>query len=101
MVDVMQPDVAGEELQHSRQPEVGAAAERRVQVTPASGTLPVGVFELMLDVEEPDANRAGEDRRRCPDEQEALPANQPAQPADDHDKHDIRAKHAVAHPGTL
>jgi len=55
VVNVMQADVAGEELQHRRQLQVRAAAQRRVGVVPAVGVLPVGVLELMLNVEQPDA----------------------------------------------
>src|SRR5205085_11548287 len=54
VVQVMQADVPGEELKHLWQSEVGAAAQRRIGVAPALGALPVDVFELVLDVEEPD-----------------------------------------------
>ena len=36
VVDVVEADVAGEELERLRQLQVGAAAQRRVRVAPAS-----------------------------------------------------------------
>src|SRR5205823_5214055 len=41
VVHVMEADVAGEELKHPRQAQVGAATQRRFPVTPVLGTLPV------------------------------------------------------------
>ena len=57
VVDVVQADVPGEELQRLRQVQVGAALERRLGVAPVLGTLPVDVLELVLHVEQPDAGR--------------------------------------------
>ena len=68
VVDVVQPDVAGKELQDLRQLEVGAAAQCGLPVAPVIGALPVGVFELVLNIKEPDPDRAGEQRRGCPDQ---------------------------------
>ena len=64
VVDVVEADVAGEELEGLRQLQVGAPAQRRVRVAPALAALPVDVLELVLDIEEPDACGPGEDRRR-------------------------------------
>ena len=50
MVNVMQTDVPGHELQDARQPEVRAALERGVVVRPRLARLPVRVFELVLAV---------------------------------------------------
>ena len=66
VVNVMEADVAGEELKDLGQLQVGAPAERRVGVGPAVGALPVGVLELMLHVEEPHAGRTGEPEDRRP-----------------------------------
>src|SRR3712207_6141681 len=52
VVDVVVADVPAEPLQHLRQLEERAAADRRVGVVPALAALPVGVLELVLDVEE-------------------------------------------------
>ena len=53
----------------------------------------------MLDVEQPDADRAREHRRRSPDQQEVSPADQPATGADEHEDGGIGRQHAVAHAG--
>src|SRR5688572_6729571 len=58
VMDVMEPYVSGQPLQDPRQLVVRAALQRRGGVVPALFTLPVGVFELMLDVEEPDSGGA-------------------------------------------
>ena len=75
VMDVVQPDVAGEELQHLRQLQVGAAAQRGVGVGPVAVALPEGVLELVLDVEQPDPGGAREQRRRALDQQEVAPAD--------------------------
>src|ERR687887_1860956 len=48
VVDVVQADVAREELQHLRELEIAAAPQRGIGVAPAVGALPVGVLELVL-----------------------------------------------------
>ena len=63
VVDVVQADVAGEELQRLRQLQVRAALKRGVVVAPAVVALPVDVLELMLDVEQPDARPCRRGRR--------------------------------------
>ena len=60
VVDVVEPDVAGEEAEDPRKFEVGASLERGVVEAPCFACLPVGVLELMLHVEEPDPDRARE-----------------------------------------
>ena len=60
MVDVVEADVAGEELQDLGEPQVRAPAERRVDVGPFRRALPPGVLKLVLHVEEPDPDPAGE-----------------------------------------
>src|SRR5579864_4871844 len=87
MVDVMEPDIAGEEAQEPRELQVGAALERRLVVVPLLVCLPVGVLELMLDVEEPDPGAARQDQRQPLDEQEPLPPEQPPERgADEHER---------------
>jgi len=98
MMHVVQADVAREELEHLRQLQVGAASQRRLGVAPALGALPVGVLELVLDVEQPDAGRAGEEHGWGLHEQEVAPADQPAERADEHGQGDVRADNAAAHP---
>src|SRR6266513_4012664 len=48
VVDVVQADVAGEELEHLRQLQVRRALERGVGVAPFLAPFPVGVLELVL-----------------------------------------------------
>ena len=69
VVDVVQPDVAGEELEQLRELEVRAALERGLGEAPVVAALPVGVLELVLHVEEEDAGRAADQERRRLDEQ--------------------------------
>ena len=61
VVDVVEADVAGEELEGLRELQVAAAAQRRLRVVPGVAVLPVDVLELVLDEEEPDAGGAGDD----------------------------------------
>jgi hypothetical protein len=76
VMDMVQPDVAGEELQDLRQPQIRATAERRVRVAPVRRCLPVRIFELVLHVEQPDPDRSCEQGRRCPYERESDPCAQ-------------------------
>ena len=98
---MVQADVAGEELQHLWQPQIRAALERRLVVAPGIGALPVGILELVLDVEQPDADRAREQRGRHLNEQEALPAEQPAKQPDHRRERQVGAPHAAADPWPL
>ena len=95
VVHVVQADVAGEELQRLRELEVGAAAQRRVGERPGLGVLPVGVLELVLDVEEEDARRAAQPHGGHLHEQVLAPADQPAQPADQDQEGDVGEDHAA------
>ena len=97
VVHVMQADVAREEPEHPRQLEVRASPQRRVGVFPAARALPVGLLELVLHVEQPDACGAGEKRRRRPHEHVIPPANEPAERPDDEGQRDVRRHHATAH----
>ena len=74
MVDMVRPDIGGEPAQDARQVIVGAAVQRRLVKIPALVTGPEGILELVLNVEQPDANRTCEKRDRrlgerysCPD----------------------------------
>src|SRR5579859_6995370 len=78
MVDVMQPDVARGPLQQLRQVQVRAPLQGGGVVAPALVVLPVGRLELVLHVEEPDADHHGEDRGGQLDHQEgAVPHQRP------------------------
>jgi len=64
MMDVVHPDIGGEPTQDVRQVIMGAAVQRRLVKIPALVMGPEGVLELVLDVEQPDANRTCEKRDR-------------------------------------
>ena len=57
MMDVVDADIGGEPAQHARQVEVRAAVQRRLRGSSSPPSLPVGVLELVLDVEQPDPDR--------------------------------------------
>lgn len=59
VMDVVEADVAGEPLQNFRQFVERASFEGGFREIPVLGAFPVDVFELMLDVEKPDACAAG------------------------------------------
>src|SRR5947209_7827904 len=90
-----------EELKQSRQVQVGAAAERRLGVVPVGGALPVRVLELVLNIEQPNANRSREQRRRRPHQQESLPPDQPAQSGREREDSNVGAEHTAAQARTL
>ena len=77
VVDVVQADAAGEPLQHLRQLVVGTSLQRRSHRVPRLVMCPVHVLVLVLHVEQPHANRTGEEsggqlhpqQRRQPDRQ--------------------------------
>ena len=76
MVDVMDADVGGEPAQHRRQVEMRAALHRTGLEAPARVPLPVGVLVLVLDVEQPDADRRGQPGDRRLHQQEVAPPHQ-------------------------
>ena len=55
MVHMVDADVSGEPAEHGGKLVVGAAVQRRVLEIPVFGLRPVGVLELVLDEEQPDA----------------------------------------------
>ena len=100
VVDVVQPDVAREELKDLWQLQVRAAPKSGRRVGPGVVALPVNVFELVLHVEQPDASGAGEHRGRELHEQNRLPANERAQRADQRDERDIGGHDLAPKPPT-
>ena len=97
VVHVVEPDVAAEELQHLRQCEVRTAVQCCVVEAPLVGALPVRGLELVLHVEEPDADTAGEDDERELDEQHRLPTECEAQRGDEHHHRHVGEPHAAVH----
>jgi hypothetical protein len=59
VVDVVVADVGGEPVQPPRQVVEGAAVDGGAVEVPLLAVVPVGLLELVLDVEQPDAERAG------------------------------------------
>ena len=55
VMNMVKADIAGEPLEHLGQLEIRAAAQRGGGVVPFFVLGPVGAFELVLDVEHPDA----------------------------------------------
>ena len=70
MMDVVHADISGEPAQDRRQVIVRTPAQRRLVKIPALVMGPEGVFELVLDVEQPDADRSSEERNRKVHKQE-------------------------------
>ena len=93
---MVEADVAGEEAQHARQLEVRAPGERGVVVPPVGMRLPVRVLVLVLHVEEPDADGAGDDDDRALHEEVVLPADRQAGPGDDEREQEVGQVHAPA-----
>ena len=56
MVDMVHPDIGSEPAQDARQVIMRTAVQRRLMKIPALVTGPEGILELVLDVEQPDAN---------------------------------------------
>src|SRR5436305_2049591 len=94
VVDVMEPDVPGEELEDPRKPKIRAALKCRLVEAPVVVLLPVGVLELVLDIEEPDPGRAREEKRRGENDQDILPADKQAESTDDYREREGRSKDA-------
>ena len=60
MMDVVRADIGGEPSQDVRQVIVGAAVKRRLVQVPGSVMSPNRILELVLDIEQPDPDRARE-----------------------------------------
>lgn len=64
MVDVVHPDIGGEPAQDARQIIVRTAVQCRLLGGPVVVVLPECILELVLDIEQPDAERRCEKRNR-------------------------------------
>jgi len=62
MMDVVHADIGGEPPQDRRQVVVRAPAQRRLVKIPAAVMGPEGVFELVLNIEKPNADGSSEKR---------------------------------------
>src|SRR5271157_2004381 len=84
MMHVMNADICGEPSQNERQIVMRTSAQCRFVDVPRSAVCPKSLFELMLDVEQPDAGGRGEADNRQLDEQECFQTDKP----DDRRDHD-------------
>src|SRR3954452_22943292 len=95
---MVEADVAGEELEDRGQLEVRTPLQRGMLVAPAGVVLPVGRFELVLYVEEPDSRGSRDEKYGRLGQEIGAPAEDEAQRDDKQCQREVRAKHAVAHP---
>ena len=58
-MNVMQANIAGEPLEYFRQLEIRAALQCHFHRIPRSVTCPIGVLKLMLNIEQPKPEAAG------------------------------------------
>ena len=60
MMDMMNTNIRGEPAQDTRQIITRTTVKRRFLQVPNAITSPFGIFELVLDIEQPDTDRSGE-----------------------------------------
>src|ERR1700710_128103 len=101
VVDVVEADVAGEELEQLRQLQIGAALQGSVVVAPVLRVLPVDVLELVLDIEHPDAHGPGDDRGRHLHQQPGDRTDEPEDRTDHEEQGEVGEPDAVPHPRPL
>jgi len=89
MMHVMNADIGREPAQHMRQVVMRRTVKRRLVEAPAVVPGPERLSELMLHVEEPDADRSGEDHDGRMHHQKCLHADQPHEPRRDRDDRGI------------
>ena len=65
---MMRTDIGGEPAQHPRKDVVRVAVQRGFLELPVRVRVPAGLFELVLDIEESDADRRGDNCSREEDE---------------------------------
>mgnify|MGYP003694749681 CR=1 FL=1 len=81
VMDVVDPDVGREPPEHGREIIVGAAVQRCLVHVPLLIVIPRRLFELVLDVEKPDADRRRQDRDWKVKEQERSDSRSQIAPA--------------------
>ena len=79
VVDVVEADVAAEPLQNRRKLVIRAALQPGFEEVPVFVPLPEGAREVVLHIEQPDADRRGNRQDRDLYQQHSLPAYQPGQ----------------------
>jgi hypothetical protein len=79
MMDMVDADIGGEPAQDPRQVIVRAAMEGAGVEVPLASLGPMGLLELVLDEEEPDADRTGDEGDRELHQKERADADGPDQ----------------------
>ena len=97
VMHMVKTDVAREELKRPWQAHVRASAQRGFCVAPIVGALPVGILELVLDIEHPDAHRAGQQSGRRLDQQQFSPADRPPERTKQQDERQVGGEHTAPH----
>ncbi len=93
MVHVVKADIAAEPLQHRRQLEMRAAAQRSGGKVPRRLRHPQRVLEAVLHREQPDADGRGDQHDRQLNRHQPVIAEQAPQPGDQHDHRQIGRVH--------
>ena len=83
VMDMMHADIGREPAQYRRKIVMGAAVKRRDRQAPIPVIRPDGMLELVLHVEQPHADRSGDQRDRQMQQQERPHADPPHHAADD------------------
>src|SRR5688500_11417006 len=96
VVDVMKADVARQPLQHLRQLVVGAAAQCGRRVVPVVAAFPINAIELMLHVEQPESDAAGDRHRDRLHEQIGHDTEDPAEQPHSNEEHQVQLQHRAA-----
>ncbi len=100
MMNVMKSDVARDPLQNRGKLVIRAPLHRGFHIAPFFFVLKVGILELMLDIEQPDAQQAGYEENRPLNHDECLPADGPDQQRIQSDQEYIRQIIAHALPAS-
>jgi len=89
MMDVVEPDISRNPLQHPGQGVERAAFQSRPREIPPVPGFPIDALELVLNVKQPHACRRCRYDDRQSDDQKRLPAHQQPQPAQEHEQRQI------------
>ena len=101
VVDVVHAHVGAEPAQEGRQDVVRTAVERGIVELPVGRAVPGRFLELVLHVEEPDADRRRPEGAGQPDQEDRRPAPHGPEPGEDHGEREVRAHGADPEPRAL
>lgn len=91
VVDVVDADVGGQPAQHRGQVVVRAAIERGLVQLPVLRLVPMRRLELVLDIEQPHADRGGDERGGQEHEEKRVEADKPDDGTKDDEQHQVGA----------